>query len=1044
VSFNKKVLGCYMVIFKRKLFLIFILTMILFGGLSLNLQAQSLREYYIGGMNAYKADRYQDAFEIWLVGLKKAEKINDLAWQGAFNPNIGSLFDRLGQYEKALSYYQQAAGFSKKIGDHIGEGQTLGNIGVVYKKTGRYDLAITHYNKALRIFRKIGERLGESIILRNIGLVQLNLGGYDQALSNFQKALVIAKDIGNRRWETKNLVNIGTVYKNLGQYNKALAYQRNALKITKQIGDRNQEGNALGNIGLLYDYLGRYDEALFYYKRTLEIAREIGDRRDEGTALNNIGVVYDILGQYEQSSDYYEQALFIKKKIGDRQGEGGALLNIGVVRRHLHQTDLELSYYQKALIIFKQIGDRRSQIVGLSNIGMVYEGLGQHDTALSYYQEALAIAKKLGDRLGEGDSYFSIGSVYLKLGRFEKAHQSFSDSFKICNDVGALESIWRAQVGLGRTEAKMRKYDSAVSHYENTLQIIEAMRTELVRKEVKISFMRGRLFVYDEYIELLQTLHQKFPDKGYDRKSFEIFERKQGRVFLEEMGKSGARNFAGLPDAVRKKEIELENQMAKTKAELVSERTKPLNSRSTKRIKNLEGRIDKIKSGQQVLEKEIQSRYPDYYNLKYPLPVKLSVLQKQVLKSGEMMVVYGVIKNNTSLWVIGEDRFGLFLIAEGGAALEEKVDAFRKGPESVIKAIQKGSSPRLERALNRSQRRINRAAQDLYQTLLPDQARKMIAGAKTLYIIPTGPLYGLPFEALVSQIDSNQASRYLIKDHAVVYLSSASLLKTLREAQTRRKETPKYPLLAFAHPVYKESAQDPDLKKKCLQTKGISVVACLRSGAFLGLMGGAFPELPETEAEAREIKATLKAPEASSPLQLRQNASRSTVLALNKSGKLDDYRYVVFSCHGILPGEINRITQPALVLSHPDPRSKTDGFLTMTDVFGIKLNADMVTLSACNTGRGKAEKGEGVRGLTRAFMYAGTQAISVTLWSVESQSAKQLSTGLYRNLKQGKNRAEALRQIKLRMINGKEGALFQHPFFWAPVVIFGDGGGGIQ
>ena len=112
----------------------------------------------------------------------------------------------------------------------------------------------------------------------------------------------------------------------------------------------------------------------------------------------------------------------------------------------------------------------------------------------------------------------------------------------------------------------------------------------------------------------------------------------------------------------------------------------------------------------------------------------------------------------------------------------------------------------------------------------------------------------------------------------------------------------------------------------------------------------------------------------------------------------------------------------------------------MADVFGITLNADMVTLSACNTGRGKAEKGQGVRGLTRAFMYAGTPAVSVTLWSVESRSAKQLSTGLYRNLKQDKNRAEALRQIKLQMIKGEEGSLFQHPFFWAPVVIFGDGG----
>ncbi|MFC1886794.1 CHAT domain-containing protein [Thermodesulfobacteriota bacterium] len=156
--------------------------------------------------------------------------------------------------------------------------------------------------------------------------------------------------------------------------------------------------------------------------------------------------------------------------------------------------------------------------------------------------------------------------------------------------------------------------------------------------------------------------------------------------------------------------------------------------------------------------------------------------------------------------------------------------------------------------------------------------------------------------------------------------------------------------------------------------------------------------------------------------------------------KIDDYRYLVFACHGILPGEISYVDQAALVLSDPDPVSQKEGFLTMADVFGLKLNADLVTLSACNTGRGKTVKGEGVMGLTRAFMYAGTPAITVTLWSVNSMSAKQINVGFFQNLKAEESRAEALRKIKLRMIQGKEGETWQHPFYWAPVVIFGDGG----
>jgi CHAT domain-containing protein len=213
----------------------------------------------------------------------------------------------------------------------------------------------------------------------------------------------------------------------------------------------------------------------------------------------------------------------------------------------------------------------------------------------------------------------------------------------------------------------------------------------------------------------------------------------------------------------------------------------------------------------------------------------------------------------------------------------------------------------------------------------------------------------------------------------------------------------------------------------------------MRTRAYLDIMGGYFPELPDTEDEAREIKTILEAPDESRPLQLREAASRSNVFTLNDEDKLKDYRFLLFSCHGIAPDKVDPLVQPALVLSLPDPKTGKKEYLTMADAFGLKLNAELVSLSACNTGRGKVQKGEGVIGLTRAFMYAGTQAVSVTLWSVESGSAKTLGTGLFRNLEEGKGRAEALRNIKLSMLRGEEGDLYRHPFFWAPVVLFGDG-----
>lgn len=293
----------------------------------------------------------------------------------------------------------------------------------------------------------------------------------------------------------------------------------------------------------------------------------------------------------------------------------------------------------------------------------------------------------------------------------------------------------------------------------------------------------------------------------------------------------------------------------------------------------------------------------------------------------------------------------------------------------------------------------------------------------------------LPFEAL--QTTSGKKPRYLIQDHAVAYLSSASLLKIIRDAQGRKKHRPEYPLLAYADPVYQRDSQAAASKDSNDAAASVSQLRAQALRAAAG--GGEFIPLPETADEAKRIRAIFKAPDKSQPLQLQTAASRSQVLRMNASQQLDVYRYLVFACHGVLPNEVNQINQPALVLSHPDPNTQEDGFLTMTDVFGLQLNTDLISLSACNTGRGEQIKGEGVMGLTRAFMYAGSPAVAVTLWSVETQSAKILNVGMFKHLHAGKTRAQALRAIKLEMLNSSHAKLNQ-PLFWAPLVVFGDAG----
>ncbi len=878
--------------------------------------------------------------------------------------------------------------------------------------------ALAKWQQGLELAKKAGNQPAVADFLGNLGLVYDALGQYDRALEFTQQALAIHRDLKDRRGEGHDRNNLGVVYRHLSQYDRALESHQQALDIFREIKDRGGEGYALGSLGLINWFTGQYDRAFEYNQQALDIFRELKDRRGEAQILGSLGIQYYRLGQSNQAIEYHQQALAIHREFKDLRSEGNALINLGEVYNDIGQNDRALECFQQALDIFRKIKARRGEGQALTDLGGVCRDLGRYEQALGYLQEALAIKREINDRLDEGEDLTKLGLVYLDLGQYDQALKTLEESLKICQEVGHPENLWRAQRALGAVEVKLARYDQAIEHYRQALATIEGLRAGLDSKESKSSYMKNKLFVYDELIELLRSLHEKDPTKGYDRGALEIFERKQGRLFLEEMGQSGARNFAGLPEQVKSQETALESRLDKLQSDLVKERSRPKVDQA--RLQTLETELQQARTAFQTLKAELQTSYPDYYALKYPQPAKLAELRTQVLQPGEVILVYGVMKDKTCLWVIGPEVFQLHTLPVGEKDLGRQVTAYRR---QVLKTEEAGGEAAA--AQGQAEKERDRLRHELYSRLFPAPVRSALPAGCRLYIVPTGPLYDLPFEAMETQAPG-QPPHYLVEDYAIAYLSSASLLKTLREAQARKQTQPPYPLLAFANPRYGAVSRDKQKKRS---------VRDLQTRAYEEILGGTFEELKETEDEARAIKELLQAPDRSNPLQVKEAASRSTVLSLNQTAKLSSYRYLVFACHGVLPGQVDRVVQPALVLSYPEK----DGYLTMRDVFGLQLNADLVSLSACNTGRGAEVKGEGVVGLTRAFMYAGTPAVAVTLWSIESESAKELNVGMYRYLSQKYGRAAALQQIKLALLRGEKGHQYRDPFFWAPLVVFGDG-----
>lgn len=1008
--------------------------------------AGELDQLQAEGQKAKDASNYQEALKIFERCLELAKSAKDEEAVVRFLDLISELNFKLGRYDQALEYLQQGLVLARELKNREQERRTLEQLGLIYRDSGNSDKALEYLRQALALAKELKDRKTEAAILGSIGLVYMHLALDHKALTLHQESLSISREIKDRYEEARSLSNIGLTFKQLGQYDQALQYYQQALEINKEFHDYGIESVTLGNIGDVYLKQGQYDKALEYCQKAQALNKQIKYGIDEGSNLQRLGVIYDYLGQYDKAREYLQQALAISQKSQDRSLPELNLNSLGIVYFRLGQYEKALEYLQQSLAVARVNQERRQQADVLANIGLVYGVLGQKTKSLQIYQQVLALRKDLKDRSGEGAEQINIGQTYVGLGVYDKGREALRIGLKIGKELGESENIWRAQTGLGNVATKLGDYRNALVSYRQALDSIEALRTGLSDKETRISFMQGKLFVYDDLIVLLKFLHEKFPSQGYDRDSLEIFERKQGRVFLEEMGKSGARHFSGLPDAVKNQETETEVQLTQTQAALTKERSQP--DPNPEQIQALENELQKLVTTLSNLKAEIRNKYPEYYALKYPQPATLEELQRKVLKPGEVILAYGVMADQTYLWMIGKEQFGLYTLPIKESDLVAKINNFRKERETILTALENQEPmDKINRLSQSSLEKMHPQAQELYKLLIPEGARKVVNAARLWYIVPTGPLYSLPFEALIAPGNSDsQKPRYLVEDHALAYLSSASLLKNLRESQARRNEKPTFPFLAFANPVYLETEASEgtttisDPKQEPLAPANPAMLKGLRTRAYLKGLGKAnFPELPETADEVRAISADLQAPEESHPLQLREAASRSNVLSLNQAGQLEKYRYLVFSCHGILPSEVDKVNQPALVLSNPDPQLKTEGFLTMADVLGLKLNADLVALSACNTGRGKVQKGEGVIGLTRAFMYSGTSAISVTLWSVESESVKSLSIGFFKNLKEGRGRAAALRESKLRLIRGEEENLYRHPFFWAPLVVFGEG-----
>ncbi|MBD2447553.1 CHAT domain-containing protein [Nostoc sp. FACHB-152] len=878
-------------------------------------------------------------------------------------------------YQKAKQLYQQ------------GTGESL-------------QQAIGFFEKALLLYREAGDRTSQAFTVAHLGKIYSDLGQQRKALDYLNQALVLRREIGDKKGETITLNNIGNVYTDIGELPKALEYFQQALLLKRQMGDKAGEAISINNIGNVYLELGEPQKALDNFEQSLIIRREVKDKLGEVRTLNNIGVVYLELGEQQKALEYFQQCLPLYKQTEDKSAQSHTLNNIASIYLNSGDKQQSLDYFQKSLALRQLLGDKLGEARTLNNIGRVYLALGDKQQALDYLQKSLPLFKSVENKLGLAANLNNIGYVYLDAKEQQKALDYFQQSLPLYQQVGnrggeaqALYTIATAQRNLGNLQA-------ALNNIKIVINIIEDQRTKINSQELRTSYFATVQNYYQFYIDLLMQLHKQQPAKGYDALALQTSERARARSLLELLSEANADIRQGVEPKLLSQEKNLQQQLdtlEKRRIQILS------GEPTTAQVEALETESQTLLEQYQQLQAKIRATSPRYAALTQPQPLSLTQIQQQVLDDDTLLLEYSLGKNCSYLWLVTNKNITSYELPKR-ADIEAVVQDFRQ-------AI---TSPHI---------RNNSSINSLSKLVLAPVAKQL--KNKRLLIVSDGALQYVPFAALTQPNLQKSSYKPLLLNHEIITLPSASTVAILRREQKQRKSAAKT-LVVLADPIFSSDDERIQGKSQVVANNNLESLALTRSARDADI---SFDRLNFTRQEAEQILALVPANKAKEAVDF--TASRSTAT----SNELSQYSIVHFATHGIINSKHPELS--GIVLSLFDQSGKPqNGFLRLHDIFNLKLQAELVVLSACQTGLGEEVQGEGLVGLTRGFMYAGSPRVVVSLWSVDDQATSELMKLFYEKMLKAKLKpAAALRAAQIEIWRSQK---YTAPYYWAAFTLQGE------
>lgn len=965
-----------------------------------------------------------------------------------------SQLESQGRYAEALAIAERCLTLARENygKHHLEYGAAAAALASLYRQQGRYVEAEPLFKQALLISEKVQGPNNQSVAtaLNDLAALYGVQGRYAEAEPLYKRALVIAERLfGGHDPEVGVLLNnLGRLYYDQGRYADAEPlFKRDLGIIENALGPGHADvGGSLNNLAELYLAQGRPTEAEHLLKRALTVTEQaLGtEHLSVSIRLSNLAALYSSQGRLAEAEVLYHRALKITGKAlpPDHPQLGTTLNNLAELYRSSGRPDLAQPLYEQALSIAeKSFGPLHPHTgFSLNNLALLYANQGRDAEAESLYQRSLAVQEAaLGsDHLEVSKTLDNLASLHLSQHNWAQAvdHWRRSSRLVVRRAARGFDDVGKAVTVKKKTEAEQRR---------------------------------------NQFWGFIKAVHQARRDDDSGRASFaETFEAAQWVLgseaagSLAQMAARGIKGNAQLASIVRERQDIVEEWQRRDAvrtaaiAHLPERRDKLSEATNTKRLHALEVRISQI-------DAQLAIRFPDYASVARPTPLTVEEVQSQLRGDEALMLFLDTpelkpVAEETFIWVITKDHSRWVRSDYGTLALKRNIAAIRCGLDAVLwdDEATAGLCQDLLRA--GPQRDVGASvraetlpfdagrAYGLYQSLF-GQVEDLVGG-KSLLIVPSGPLTQLPFQVLLTGPPSGEhyaSYDWLAKRHAITVLPAVSSLKALRR-QVKASQATK-PMLGVGNPLLDgnpaerpweaEWARLARAKQACpkaaqpfarllAKRRDVRKISTVSGRAELAHLRAQMP-LHDTADELCAVGRDLRI--SNEDILLGAKASEENLKRID----LTKYRILHFATHGTVAGEIEGAHEPGLILTPPKRQTDLDdGYLSASEVAGLKLDADWVILSACNTAAGGTEDAAALSGLARAFIYAGARALLVSHWSVDSAATVSLIThtvgALAKHASLG--RSEALRRAMLAMVAVPERS---HPVYWAPFVVVGEG-----